>query len=306
MELRHLRYFVTVAEEENVTRAARRLHVSQPPLSRQVRDLERELGVSLFDRGANGVRLTEAGQTFLVEARAVLQRADEAVELVQAVAAGKRGKVRVGHASPAVEILRRALRSFSRTHPHVSVDLREETSRAMLRGLRDRTLDVALTVAISPRDFEGLAVESLGAHPVRVAVNRKHRFARLREVPLREVAREPIVAFTRSEHPEAYAGVLKILAPYTRSPKIVEEYDSFTSLIAAVEAGRGVALIVQIMSLIAGDRLVLRPLKPAPPQLPIAMAYRKDGISAATAAFLAATRAATPKRSRSAGPILTA
>jgi len=306
MELRHLRYFVTVAEEENVTRAARRLRVSQPPLSRQIRDLERELGVSLFDRSAKGVRLTDAGQTFFAEARAVLQRADEAVDRVKAVASGQRGKVRVGHASPAVEILRRALRSFSRTHPHVSVDLREMTSQRLLRGLRDRTLDVALTVAISPRDFEGLAVESLGAYAIRVAMNKKHRFARLREVPLREVAREPIVAFTRSEHPEAHAGVLKILAPFTRSPKIVDEYDSFTSLTAAVEAGRGVALVVQIMSLLAGDRLVLRPLTPAPPLLPIAMAYRKDGVSAAAAAFLAATRAARPKQSRSAGPILTA
>src|SRR6266511_1103319 len=153
MVLRHLRYFVTVAEEENVTRAAARLHVSQPPLSRQIRDLERELGVSLFDRSANGLRLTEAGQTFLAEARAVLQRADEAVDLVKAVALGKRGKVRVGHASATVEMLRRALRSFSRAHPHVAVELREMTSQGMLRGLRDRTLDVALTVAVSPRDF---------------------------------------------------------------------------------------------------------------------------------------------------------
>jgi DNA-binding transcriptional LysR family regulator len=99
--------------------------------------------------------------------------------------------------------------------------------------------------------------------------------------------------------------VLKLLAPYTRSPKFVEEYDSFASLIAAVEAGRGVALVVQIMSLIAGKRLVLRPLKPAPPLLPVAMAYRTDGVSAAAAAFLAATRTARPKQSRSAGPILT-
>src|SRR5277367_2155446 len=98
MDFRHLRYFVTVAEEQNVTRAATRLHVSQPPLSRQIRDLERLLGVSLFDRSANGVRLTEAGDIFLAEARGVLRRADEAVERVKAVAFGRRGKVRVGHA----------------------------------------------------------------------------------------------------------------------------------------------------------------------------------------------------------------
>jgi DNA-binding transcriptional LysR family regulator len=132
-----------------------------------------------------------------------------------------------------------------------------------------------------------------------------HRFARLREVPLRDVAREPIVGRNRNEYPEAHATVLKLLAPYTRSPKFVEEYDSVASLIAAVEAGRGVAFVVQVVSLYAGRRLVLRPFKPAAPLMPLAMAYRTDGVSAATAAFMAAARAARPKQSRSSGPILT-
>src|SRR5258706_3205491 len=259
MELRHLRYFVAVAEEESVTRAAARLHVSQPPLSRQIRDLERELGMNLFDRSASGVRLTEAGETFLVDARGVLARAEEAVERVKAVALGKRGRVRVGHASGTIDIFGRVLRSFSRTHPHVSVDLREMTSQAILRGLRDSRLDVALVVPISPRDFEGLTVENFGAYPSGVAMSRKHRFARLREVPLSDLAHEPIVERSRIEYPEAHAGLLKTLAPYTRSPNVVEEYDSFASLLAAVEAGRGVTFLIQVKSLIAGKRLVLRP-----------------------------------------------
>src|SRR2546425_8481628 len=97
MELRHLRYFIGVAEEENVSRAALKLHVSQPALSRQVRDLEEELGFLLLERGAKSVRLTEAGRTFLVEARAVLQRADEAVKAAQAIADGG-GELHVGYA----------------------------------------------------------------------------------------------------------------------------------------------------------------------------------------------------------------
>ena len=306
MELRHLRYFIAVAEEENVTRAAARLHVSQPPLSRQIRDLERELDVSLLDRSAHGVRLTEAGRTFLAEARSVIERAELAVERLQSLALGKHGKVRVGHAAAAIDILRRALPSFSRKHPGVSVELREMTSQGMLRALRDRSLDVALTVAISPHDFDGLAFEDLGAYPICLAMSRKHKFARLREVPLSKVAKEPIAGRDRLEYPEAHAAVLQILAPYTQSPNFVEEFDSFASLIAAVEAGRGVAFVVQVMSRIAGKRLVLRPLDPAPPRLPVVMGYRAGALSVATAAFVAATRAAKPKPSRSAGPILSA
>ena len=150
------------------------------------------------------------------------------------------------------------------------------------------------------------AVEPLGAYPICVAASRKHRYARLREVALSDLAREPLVGRSRSEYPEAHAAQLKILAPYTRSPKIVDEYDCFPSLVAAVEAGRGVALVAQVMTRLEGTRLVLRPLKPTPPRLPVAVAYRTEGLSAAATAFLTAARAARLKQSRAAGPILSA
>jgi DNA-binding transcriptional LysR family regulator len=295
MELRHLRYFVAVAEEKSFTRAAVRLHVSQPPLSRQIRDLESEIGVNLFDRSTNGVRLTEAGETFLVDARNLLVSSEEAIERAKAVVLGQRERVRIGHASGTIDIFGRALQSFSRSHPRVSVSLREMTDQGILRGLRDRTLDVALIVPISPRDFDGLVVESFGAYPVGVVMSTKHQFARLREVQLGAIADEPIIGRCRIEYPEAHAGLLKILAPHTRSPNVVEEHDTFASLLAAVEAGRGISLLVQHKSLIAGKRLTLRPIKPALPRIPLAVAYRADGASAATTAFVAAAKAVRPK-----------
>ena len=306
MELRHLRYFVAVAEEKSVTRAAARLHVSQPPLSRQIRDLESELGVSLFDRSANGARLTEAGETFLADARKLLESAEQAVERVKAVVFGQRQKVRIGHASGTIDIFHRALRSFSRTHPRVGVELRELTDQGILRGLRDRSLDVALVVSNSPRDFEGFAVESFGAYPVSVVMSAKHRLARQGAVSLRDLAGEPIIGRCRIGYPEAHAGLLKILEPVTRSPNVVEEYESFASLLAAVEAGRGLSLLVHIRSLIAGKRLVLRPVKPELPLVPLAVAYRPDGLSTAAAAFVAATNAARPKTRRASRATLAA
>jgi DNA-binding transcriptional LysR family regulator len=296
MELRHLRYFVAVAEEKSFTRAAARLHVSQPPLSRQIRDLEREIGVNLFDRNTNGVRLTEAGETFFVDARSLLASTEDAIQRAKAVVFGQQEKIRIGHASGTIDIFGRALQSFSRSHPRVGVSLREMTDQGILRGLRDRTLDVALIVPISPRDFEGFVVESFGAYPLGVVMSRAHQFARLREVPLGAIANEPIIGRCRVEYPEAHAGLLELLAPYTRSPGVVEEYDTFSSLLAAVEAGRGVSLLVQHKALIAGKQLTLRPIKPALPPIPLAVAYRPDGASAATTAFVAAAKAVRPKR----------
>src|SRR2546422_9018297 len=162
MELRHLGYFVAVAEEQNVTRAAARLHVSQPPLSRQIRDLEDELGVALFEHGPKAVLLPEAGKAFLTEARAVLQRADEAVQMAKAVAHGERGEVHVGYApSLTVEILPRALRSFQEANPGVRVQLHDLSTQEMLRGLRDGKLHVALMIQTSPKVLTGLIFEEL-------------------------------------------------------------------------------------------------------------------------------------------------
>src|SRR6478735_4660239 len=145
MELRHLRYFVAVAEEQNVSRAAKRLHVSQPPLSRQIRDLENDLGVTLFERSAKAIRLTAAGRVFLLEARAVLQRADDAVAFTKAVAHRKRTHIRVGYSFyAAAELLPRALLAFQRTNPGVSVDLSAMPTQEMFRGLRSGDLDLAL------------------------------------------------------------------------------------------------------------------------------------------------------------------
>ena len=124
MELRHFRYFVAVAEEENVSRAARKLHISQPGISRQIQDLEDEIGFQLFERSAKSLRLTEAGKVFLGEARAVLQHAEEAVKKARAVSSGTNGEINVGYApSLTVQILPAALRKFQEQFPNVRVAL---------------------------------------------------------------------------------------------------------------------------------------------------------------------------------------
>lgn len=293
MELRHLRYFVAVAEEQNVTRAAARLHISQPPLSRQIRDLEDELGLALFEHGANSVRLTDTGRVFLDEARAVLQRADEAVQMAKVTASGQRGEIHVGYApSLTVELLPRALRIFQEANPDVRVQLHDMSTQEMLRGLRDSELDLALLVRVSAKVMTGLVFEELRRYAVCVAIPLAHPLAHARKVGLKQLVDERLIAFTLADYPEHHVWLADLFAPFKRLPRIAEEHDSATSLIAAVEAGRGVALVQEAFRCFAGQRVKLRILSPAPPPLVVGIVFRREANSTATENFIAAARSA--------------
>lgn len=293
MELRHLRYFVAVAEEQNVTRAAARLHVSQPPLSRQIRDLEDELGVALFEHGAKAVRLTEAGKVFLNGARAALTRVEEAVQTVKAVASGKQGEIRVGYApSLTVEILPRALREFQQTSPGVRVALHDLSTQEMLRGLRDDSIHVALLIGVSKQVLAGLQFQELRRYAVCLAVHPAHPLARARKVSVEQVAQERLVAYCLTDYPEYHTWLAHLFSASKRPLQIAEEHEGATSLIAAVEAGKGVALVPEGFQCLAGPRLKVRPLSPAPPPFVLGVAWRKGMISAAVDSFLAAVRLA--------------
>jgi DNA-binding transcriptional LysR family regulator len=287
MELRHLRYFIGVAEEENVSRAALKLHVSQPALSRQIRDLEEELGFSLFERSAKSVRLTQAGRAFLTEARAVLQRAEHAVTVARAIATGGGGELHVGYApSLTARILPATLRAFQAELPNVHVKLHDYSTEEMLAGLREDRLQIALLVRLSPALSRGLQFEELMRDKFCLAVAPKHPLARRRKVTLTEIARQPLITFARKDYPDAHELLKAMFAAVGEKPRIAEEHDSVSSLIAAVESGVGVAVSPVSLACTAGPRLKLVPISPAPAPLVIGAAWSKAGFSPAAERFL--------------------
>jgi DNA-binding transcriptional LysR family regulator len=289
MELRHLRYFVAVAEAENITRAAAGLHVAQPAVSRQIQDLEEELGVALLERRAKSVHLTEPGRIFLDEARAVLQRADEAVAAAQAAAGGRRGELRVGYApSLTVEILPRALRRFQAELPGVRVVLHDLSTEEMCAGVHDGSLDLALRVAPRGEKLHDLTFEELARFPICVAVTPKHPLASRRSVTLQKVAAEPLVTYSRGDYPEYHEALAATFASIGKTPHIVEEHDSVTSLIAAVESGRGLALVPSCMTCLAGPRLKILSLSPAQSPVVVGAVYRSGNTSLILQRFISA------------------
>ncbi len=262
MELRHLRYFLAVGEALNFTKAAAQLRVAQPALGRQVQDLEDEIGVDLLRRSPRGVTLTAEGKLFLEEVRELLKRADESVEKVRALARGEYGELHIGYApSPTVEILPPALAAFQKAVPRVKVLLHDLSSDELIAGLQNATLELAIMVHQPVGDeTAGIQFELLRTYPLCVAMTATHPFARLKSVSLEKLAAEPLVGFRRKDYPEYNRSLERLFASVHAKPRIAVECDSASSLITEVEAGRGVALSSTIFKLVAGKRLLYRPL----------------------------------------------
>jgi DNA-binding transcriptional LysR family regulator len=279
-----MRYFAAVAELRNVTQAAKRLHVAQPALSRQIQDLEEELGLKLIERSTRGIRLTEAGKFFAGEANAVLARAEEAVKTVRAVGRGEMGELRVGYApSPTTEILPRALAAFQKAAPRVCVTLLDLASDDLERSLLDERVHLSVMVKPGSHSQAGILFEEIVRYSVRVAVARHHRFARMAKVPLQRLLDEPLAAYVRGEYTEYFEMLERTFAHFKRKPEIAVECDGATSLLAAVESGRGVALVPEVFRSLAGSRVKLRPIAPAPAPMIVGCAYTSSSASTVTA-----------------------
>src|SRR5437879_9448613 len=288
VELRHLRYFVAVAEAENVLRAAtQNLHVSQPAVSRQIRDLEDELGVQLFERTGKSGRLTFAGSGVRKEARAVLERTNEAVRNVRDFAQAGETELHVGYAPTlSGHILSATMRAVQKAMPNVHVKLHDWSSEEIAVGLRDGRLKVALIArALEGGPFRDFRFEELLREHVRLAVPPNHPFARRRSVSLADAAQQPFVGLTREDFSDYHRYLASLFASVKNKPRVIEEHDSMTNVVSAVEAGTGVAVAVQAIGYAFGNRVKLVRLTAEPKPISLGIAARKGRLSPATKTF---------------------
>ncbi|RYD18642.1 MAG: LysR family transcriptional regulator [Verrucomicrobiaceae bacterium] len=261
MELRHLRYFVAVAEALNFTKAAAALRVAQPALSRQVQDLEDELGVDLFKRSPRGVTLTAEGKLFLDETREILKRTEESVGKVRALARGEFGTLHIGYApAPSVEILPPSMAALKKAAPGVSVVLHDLAEDKMIAGLTDGSLELAITVDQTGQPAPGIIFEELMRYPFCLAMAAGHPLAKRKSIPLKEIATHPLVGLSRSGYAEYHRILERMFAPVGVAPQVTTECDGSTSILTELEVGNGVAIVSQLFRVIAGKRLVYRPI----------------------------------------------
>jgi LysR family transcriptional regulator, benzoate and cis,cis-muconate-responsive activator of ben and cat genes len=274
MELRQLRYFVAVAEAGNISRAAKRIFLTQPALSRQIKGLEDEIGQCLLERQAHSIRLTPVGEALLREARELLQHAEQVLERVRV--AGRGLRLRVGYApSLAAGILAVAVENFTQRHPNARVELFDLSTAEMLAGLESDKLDVALCVG-HQHQRRGLTWTPLARAHWRLAVNRNHPLARRSQVTPAEVAGEPLLVYSKREYPEYWDAITGWLRDRGQRPRIAGEYDGAENLIAAVESGLGVAVVTTQMARLFPNRARLITMASAPEPVRIAAGRRAN------------------------------
>ncbi|WP_322044599.1 LysR family transcriptional regulator [Paraburkholderia sp. J67] len=293
MELRHLRYFAAVAAERNFTRAAEKLGIGQPPLSQQIKSLERELGVELFVRTPQGADLTAAGEAFLVEARRVLDDAERAAHVARRAARGESGQIRIGFTGSAAfnPLVPNLIQRYKARFPAVELTLDEANTPLLLQGLADDRLDA---VFFRPgRDstpaLPGLAMHHFPDEAMKIALPSSHPLAARRRLPLAALAREPFVLVTGPAGATLHDEIVRACAEAGFSPRLAQPAPQVSSVVNLVAAGLGVSIVpaaiaqVQVKGVryldVTGVRMRAR----------LALGWRENDPSATLRQFIALT-----------------
>ena len=289
MELRHLRYFVAVAEELHFGRSAERLHMTQQPLSQQIRQLETELGVLLFHRNKRRVQLTEPGLAFLGEARQILQKAAQAIDMVRQVAQGESGRLKVGFSGFATySILPKVLRIFRERFPQVELELEEMTTSVQVQALQDHQIHLGLM--IPPVPDATLTLELILQEPFVVILPETHSLATQPELALRALANESFILVSRHLEPGYYDQCISLFQQAGFSPKVIQKASQKQTILGLVSAGMGVSLAPASIRNIRRTGVLYTTLITPMSEVELAAVWRQDEPSPILQKFLEVIR----------------
>ncbi|BAZ10771.1 LysR family transcriptional regulator [Calothrix sp. NIES-4071] len=285
MELRHLRYFVTVAEELHFGRAAERLQMAQPPLSHQIRQLEEELGVQLFYRTKRSVQLTEVGRLFLEEARQVLTQADQAVQIIQRASFGEVGRLALGFVGSATySILPDALKTFRKRFPRIILSLHEMTTAEAVQALHAKRIHLGFVR--SPINDEELIIESFFKESFIVALPESHPLAQETKICLQMLANEPFILSPRHLGSGFYDQIIAMCQKSGFSPQVAQEAVQMQTIVSLVAAELGVAIVPSSMQNLQRVGVIYKVLAEENPQVELAMIWRRNETSPVLHKFL--------------------
>jgi DNA-binding transcriptional LysR family regulator len=285
VELRHLRSFVVTAEELHVGRAAARLHLTQPSLSRQIAALEHDVGVPLFSRVRRRFGLTPAGAIFLTAAREITRRADDAARDAQRAHRGELGTLRLGFVQSATfEMLPRLLGAFRAAHPDVTLEVEAMTTLRQVAALRAGSLDVGLLRP--PIGDAELTTRVISRDSLVAALPGGHRLARRRRVPLAALADESFVLYTRAFGPSVQDAIIGHCMAAGFTPRIIQEAADVQTIVSLVAAGLGVSLLIAPTPPTAERAVVYRPVSDDLPPWEMALAWSAGNQTPVLSRFL--------------------
>jgi DNA-binding transcriptional LysR family regulator len=290
MELRHLRYFVGVGEEQHFGRAAERLHIAQPALSRQIQDLEKEIGFPLFDRLPRGVKLSAAGKLFLEDARRILGDVQEATRRAERVASGKAGTLRVGFVESISwhGIVPESFRRFRRIRPDAELTPVPMLSLAQVEAIRSGRLDAGFVVSLGTLGKE-LDQRPVARHGLVLAAPKGHHLARQAKLRLRDLNDLPFICFPRRANPAAYDRLMDAcFRGGFKSLRIVQEADDHATILSLVACRLGIALVSDSAKWQCPRGVALLPVLDLKVSVPFSLVWRKDNRSPLLQRFLQA------------------
>jgi DNA-binding transcriptional LysR family regulator len=264
MELRHLRYFVAVAEDLSFTKAAGKLHLAQPSLTRQIHNLEEELGVRLLNRSKSQVALTEEGRSFLADARRILALATESILAVQRLSRGEVGQLNIAYLPNFdFELLPETLRAFRQTFPHIALNLFDMTPAEQLRALEARKIDLGFVGLPPPASASAIQWESITQHRTVVVLPAKHPLARKRQLNLGELETMFFVGMSEKTHPGFREWLNRTCQQAGFTPRVLQDAELEPSLMTFVAEGLGVTLAREHIKKLPHPGVVFRRLSPA-------------------------------------------